>query len=90
MGINLVIRKRAVGRSSCLYRPYKPVHSVDESYTDTFEARKTDNELLAPNIFRVNDSIPKIKLKTNDPGCGFSQEWFNKIESHDSIPVRLD
>lgn len=70
--------------------PYKPVHSVDYSVTDTFSAMKSDAVLISPNIFKENNFVAKQILDSTDPRWDFSQGWFDNLDDNDQILVRID
>lgn len=70
--------------------PYKPVHSVDYSVTDTFSAQKSENALISPNIFRKNDFLASHIMNTKDPRWDFSQGWFGDPNAIDQVLVRVE
>lgn len=70
--------------------PYKPVHSVDYSVTDTFSAKKAADVLAPPDIFRKNGFIAKRILTARDPRWDFNQGWFDNPEDRDQILIRVD
>lgn len=70
--------------------PYKPVFSVDYSVTDTFSALKTEEVLLAPNIFKENRFVPTQILKNTDPRWDFSQGWFEDLQAQDQVLIRVE
>jgi len=70
--------------------PYKPVRSVDYSVTDTFSAKKDDEILNSPNLFRKNNFIAKHILDICDPRWDFSQGWFKNSTDDDQLLIRVD
>ncbi len=71
--------------------PYKTLHSVEFSVTDTFLAERDQKSLLPPNIFKKNNSyVPKQLLDLNDPRWDFNQGWFENHQTDDEILVRVE
>ena len=73
---------------SCI-DPYKPIHSVDYSVTDTFRAQNDEKILIPPNIFKDNALIAKNILGLKDSRWDFSQGWFELLEDKEVL-VRLN
>ncbi|MCY3674442.1 MAG: hypothetical protein OXH65_05610 [Paracoccaceae bacterium] len=69
---------------------YKQIHSVEYSVTDTFRAKKSNQILIPPKIFKENTFIASHILELMDPRWDFSQGWFDNLEDPDQVLVRLD
>lgn len=70
--------------------PYKQIHSVEYSVTDTFRAKKSNQILIPPKIFKENTFIASHILELTDPRWDFSQGWFDNQNDADQVLVRLD
>jgi len=70
--------------------PYKPVRSVDYSVTDTFSAKKDDEILNSPKLFKKNNFIAKHILNICDPRWDFSQGWFENDTDNNQLLIRVD
>ena len=72
---------------------YKPVYSVDYSVTDTFSANRSEQILLARNLFKDSPFLPKKTVDNPDPRWDIGQGWFETISNgnqNNSILVRVD
>ena len=70
--------------------PYKQIHSIEYSVTDTLRAKKIDQILVPPKIFKENPYIARHIFELNDPRWDFSQGWFENQNDANQVLVRLD
>ncbi len=69
---------------------YKPILSVDYSVTDTFYANKSEDALLARNLFKDSSFVPQKMVHHSDPRWDISQGWFDSTDVSNQILVRVD